>query len=392
MDALSSLRRRRSARGPRRGPTFLVVVACALAGLAVTPASAGPDAPEAVRDLRAEPAAGAVSLRWRAPVDAAAHEITGYQVRYRAVVDAHPAASAGPDVARVFGGDAIALGQAPWQVAVLSTGVSGINAQFCGGSVIHPLWVLTAAHCVSNRRGPIAPGEIEIGDGVTDLERVPRKRRIGVERIVVHPGWFGSDVTEQVDLALVELSRPVRFSEPITLDRRRATPRGTEGWVTGWGSTAPDLGGGSRPDYPRELQGATVQVLAGPGENCGRYGVYNEAEHICAADPGIVDTCSGDSGGPLALLRNDRWVLSGVTSFGVGCGRPAFPGVYARVSSHVRWITRHVDDLRWRSERTTRRSAVVDDLIDGSAYRFQVAARTPAGLGDRSAVEATPGS
>lgn len=379
-------------RGLRRGLLLVVVVATTMASLTVVPASAGPDTPEAVRNLRAESGSGAVALRWRAPIDAAAHEILGYRVRHRAVVDAHRAASAGPAVARVFGGDAIALRQAPWQVAVLATGVTGINAQFCGGSVIHPRWVLTAAHCVSDRRGPTDPAAIEIGDGVTDLERIRPIRRIAVERIIVHPDWFGTDITSQVDLALIELSRPVRISEPIALDRRRITRSGMEGWVSGWGSTAADLGGGSQPSFPRYLQGATVEVLAGPGDPCGRYGVYDETEHICAADPGVVDTCSGDSGGPLALLRNDQWVLSGVTSFGVGCGRPAYPGIYARVAPHVRWITRYVDDLRWQSERTTRRSVVVDDLADGLAYRFEVAARTPSGPGAWSTIEATQGS
>jgi secreted trypsin-like serine protease len=391
MRALNSLQRV-SSRRPLRVLALVVVVVSTMASLTVVPAVAGPDAPETVRNLRAEPDAAAVALRWRTPVDAADHEILGYRVRHRGFVAPHPAASAGPAVARVVGGETIALRQAPWQVAVLATGATGINAQFCGGSVIHPRWVLTAAHCVSDRRGPTPATDIEIGDGVTDLERMRPGRRIAVERIIVHPGWFGTDIATQVDLALIELSRPVRFSEPIALDRRRTTPRGTEGWVTGWGATNADFGDGTQPDFPRDLQGATVEVLAGPGEPCGRYGVYDEAEHICAADPGIVDTCSGDSGGPLALLRNGQWVLSGVTSFGVGCGRPAFPGIYARVAPHVRWIARHVDDLRWQSQRTTRRSVVVDDLADGLTYRFQVAARTPSGLGAWSTIEATPGT
>ncbi|MFN3217005.1 MAG: trypsin-like serine protease [Acidimicrobiales bacterium] len=375
----------------RRGLGLFLVIASTMAALTVVPASADPDAPEAVRRLRAEPDAGAVTLRWRAPVDAADHDIRNYRVRYRGVVAAHPAASAGPAVARVVGGETIALRQAPWQVALLFTGATGIDAQFCGGSVIHPRWVLTAAHCVSDRGETVAAADIRIGDGVTDLERIRPRRRIAVERIIVHPDWLDG---ERVDLALIELARPVRFTDPIALDRRRVTPSGMEGWVSGWGSTAADLAGGTQePSYPRFLQGGTVEVLAGPGEPCGRYrSIYDETEHICAADPGVVDTCQGDSGGPLALLRNDQWVLSGVSSFGVGCGRPAFPGVYARVATHVRWITRFVDDLRWQSERTTRRSVVIDDLADGLTYRFRVAARTPSGFGASSTIEATPGT
>lgn len=379
-------------RGLRRALTLLLIGATAVATLGVLPAAAGPAAPEPVRGLRGEAGDGTVALRWRAPVDAADHDVIGYRVRHRAVVEPHRAWSAGPSIGRVYGGDAIALRQAPWQVAILYAGVRGIDAQFCGGSVIHPRWILTAAHCVSDGGVTVAAADIRVGDGITDLERVRPRRRIPVDRIIVHPGWLGNDITTEVDLALLELKRPVRFSEPIALDHRRTTPSGTEGWVSGWGSTAADLGPGSQPAWPRLLQGATVQILAGPGESCGRYRVYDETRHLCAADPGFIDTCSGDSGGPLALLRNGRWVLSGVTSFGLGCGRPAFPGIYARVSAHLRWIRGHVDDLRWQTRRTDRRSVVVDELTDGLTYRFQVAARTPTGPGAPSAIRVTPGT
>jgi hypothetical protein len=62
------------------------------------------------------------------------------------------------------------------------------------------------------------------------------------------------------------------------------------------------------------------------------------------------------------------------------------------VATHARWITRFVDDLRWQSERTTRRSVVIDDLADGLTYRFRVAARTLSGPGVSSTIEATPGT
>ena len=53
----------------------------------------------------------------------------------------------------------------------------------------------------------------------------------------------------------------------------------------------------------------------------------------------LIDTCQGDSGGPLLAFQNNRWVIAGLTSFGVGCARPNTPGAYTRVSRFISFIT-----------------------------------------------------
>ncbi|XP_034033442.1 enteropeptidase-like [Thalassophryne amazonica] len=91
---------------------------------------------------------------------------------------------------------------------------------------------------------------------------------------------------------------------------------------------------------PNVLQEAQVPLLA--RDQCQlQLPEYNiTSSMLCAGYPeGGVDTCQGDSGGPLMHLDHGLWTLAGVTSFGIGCGRPDRPGVYARVSFFTSWIT-----------------------------------------------------
>lgn len=103
--------------------------------------------------------------------------------------------------------------------------------------------------------------------------------------------------------------------------------------ITGWGATAQ---GGPRSD---NLKGASVPIVSDPSCQSSYDGDFDPATMICAgyADGG-VDTCQGDSGGPLesplasGALDGATYRLVGITSWGIGCAQPGFPGVYARVA------------------------------------------------------------
>ena len=86
---------------------------------------------------------------------------------------------------------------------------------------------------------------------------------------------------------------------------------------------------------------------AGPSGTCGSYGGgYQSALMLCSTNTtadGIVDTCSGDSGGPLIATLGGTSKLVGITSFGVGCAEAIYPGVYTRVSTYVSWINGYVN-------------------------------------------------
>lgn len=159
-----------------------------------------------------------------------------------------------------------------------------------------------------------------------------------VARIYRHP--FYNIYTLDYDVALLELAGPVRRSRlvrPICLPGPTRPPEGARCVITGWGSLRE---GGS---MARQLQKAAVRVLS--EQTCRRfYPVQISSRMLCAGFPqGGVDSCSGDAGGPLACREpSGQWVLTGVTSWGYGCGRPHFPGVYTRVAAVLGWIGQNI--------------------------------------------------
>jgi trypsin len=222
-------------------------------------------------------------------------------------------APAGADE-RIVGGERASIAEHPWVVYL--TDSSGF--QFCGGTLVAPAKVLTAAHCVKGR----STGNTRVVAGRED-----KKSSEGVSSqisaIWVHPDYLAADRGE--DVAVLTLRREVPY-QPLPIARAAdggLYRAGTNANVYGWGRTS-EQGAASR-----YLLGATVPLSADSG--ClSAYPQFNAAEMVCAGLPeGGVDTCQGDSGGPLVAGGK----LIGVTSWGEGCARPGKPGVYARVAA-----------------------------------------------------------
>ncbi|KAM7026296.1 kallikrein-14 [Acridotheres tristis] len=226
---------------------------------------------------------------------------------------------------RVVGGRACVPHSQPWQVAVLD-----MYKLYCGGVLVAPRWVVTAAHCTT-------PGVTTVALGKHRLYgREAGEQRRMVARRVAHPGYDPS--TKDNDIMLLQLLVPAAISErvrPIPVASCLAQP-GTTCVTSGWGATtSPEV------TYPEVLQCVNVTLFS-PAECRRFYPGSITANMICAGNvEGGMDTCQGDSGGPLVC----RGELQGIVSWGMErCGQPRRPGVYTKVCRYARWIRDTMDD------------------------------------------------
>ena len=237
---------------------------------------------------------------------------------------------------RIVGGKDAIQGEFPYQGAIFIYD----NILHCGCSLIHSKWAITATHCTENRK----PVDLKLYFGEIDcrkmLSNLPNLHH--VLEIHEHPSYKAEGMHHDISLLKLQSIDKSRYVSVIALPKHNEINiiKGKLCTITGWGRTK-----WKNNKLSDILQKAQVPITSNAKcqamlsltstDIC-----ENLKSQVCAGyEKGGVDSCNGDSGGPLACTSTSGTpVLLGITSWGIGCAEPLKPGVYTRVSFYLEWI------------------------------------------------------
>ncbi|XP_020779769.1 proproteinase E-like [Boleophthalmus pectinirostris] len=233
-----------------------------------------------------------------------------------------------PNTNRVVNGEEARPYSWPWQISLESFFPT------CGGTLIAPNWVMTAAHCITFHTYNVVLAE-------HDMDKVEGpEQTIRVEKMIIHPKWKKNCPSCGNDIALLKLQTSAVLNDKVQLacvpKQDSTLSHNYPCYVTGWGRLY------SQGPQATKLQQALLPVVE--YKVCSQsdwWGSSAKTTMVCAGGDS-KSACHGDSGGPLNCKGKDgKWYVEGVTSFvhGSGCNTPKKPTMFTRVASFIPWIS-----------------------------------------------------
>ncbi|XP_075938741.1 tryptase-2-like [Anarhichas minor] len=236
----------------------------------------------------------------------------------------------------IIGGQDAQENDWPWMAHLNIS--NGVKTWRCGGTIVAPKWVLTAASCLDINPKPDRERSM-IWVGSRRLQKA-YDGFMGVEFFMNHPNYSALSSGGYVnDLALVKLKHPVTMTnkvKAVSLPRTDAPfSSSSQCWITGWGEIKRD----TPLPSPETLQQLKISII--PHSDCKAKRPELTADMLCAGGVDGKDTCKGDYGGPLVCLAGSDYVQVGIMSYG-DCGLRDHPGVYTQVSKFVSYIKDYI--------------------------------------------------
>ncbi|MDC0773256.1 S1 family peptidase [Streptomyces sp. HD] len=233
-----------------------------------------------------------------------------------------PTAEAAPQP--IVGGTTTTTATYPFMMQITDASES----QFCGGTLVSPTKVVTAAHCMADETA----GNVRVVGG-RDLRNGTDGTVSKVSKIWVHPDYTAAEEGNDLAVLTLSTSMPYKTASYVGSSDTGVYAAGTTARIIGWGTTS---SGGSSSN---QLRTATVPTVADSSCASSYGSKFVQSDMVCAGlTSGGVDTCQGDSGGPLII----GGVLAGVVSWGEGCAQAGFPGIYTRLTTFSDDVTAQV--------------------------------------------------